>query len=207
METFLLVLAALFPVVNPPGSALVFLSMTRRASIVTRRSLARRVAINAFFVMTGSLLVGAFILKLYGISVTYSSCGRWADRCNIGLETTKRGQRQSSRRGSATGRVYGIYQPDILSDDAAAHDGSRHDRRHDQSRAVPCGLFGVWAGFSICVCGFGRDNCDGCGDLPLLCVRRSDGTHSWARRHEHCCPAVRLHSILFRCTNCVDRGK
>src|SRR4029078_6764719 len=35
----------------------------------TRRLLARRVAINAFFVMAGSLLVGAFILQIYGISV------------------------------------------------------------------------------------------------------------------------------------------
>ena len=70
METFLLVLAALFPVVNPPGSALVFLSMTRRASTATRRSLARRVAINAFFVMAASLLVGAFILQVYRISVS-----------------------------------------------------------------------------------------------------------------------------------------
>jgi multiple antibiotic resistance protein len=69
METFLLVLAALFPVVNPPGSALVFLSMTRHASSATRKSLARRVATNAFFVMAGSLLVGAFILTVYGISV------------------------------------------------------------------------------------------------------------------------------------------
>jgi multiple antibiotic resistance protein len=68
-ETFLLVLAAIFPVVNPPGAALVFLSMTKYASIDTRRLLARRVALNAFIVMTGSLLVGAFILKLYGISV------------------------------------------------------------------------------------------------------------------------------------------
>jgi multiple antibiotic resistance protein len=69
METFLLVLAALFSVVNPPGTALVFLSMTKNASIAERRSLARRVARNAFFVMTGSLLLGALILKVYGISV------------------------------------------------------------------------------------------------------------------------------------------
>jgi multiple antibiotic resistance protein len=69
METFLLVLAALFPVVNPPGAAVVFLSMTRGASVDVRRLLARRVAINAFFVMVVSLLVGAFILKLYGISI------------------------------------------------------------------------------------------------------------------------------------------
>ncbi len=69
METFLLVLAALFPVVNPPGAALAFLSMTKRASVATRRALARRVAINSFFVMAASLLVGAFVLKIYGISV------------------------------------------------------------------------------------------------------------------------------------------
>lgn len=69
METFLLVLAALFSVINPPGAALVFLSMTKYASTTTRRSLARRVAVNSFFVMTGSLLVGALVLKLYGISV------------------------------------------------------------------------------------------------------------------------------------------
>jgi len=69
METLLIVLAAIFPVVNPPGSALVFLSLTRRASIETRGMLARRVAINAFFVMSGSLLLGTFVLKLYGISV------------------------------------------------------------------------------------------------------------------------------------------
>jgi len=64
-----LVLAALFPVVNPPGTALVFLSMTKQASVDARRSLARRVAINSFFVMALSLLAGAFVLKLYGISV------------------------------------------------------------------------------------------------------------------------------------------
>ncbi len=69
LQTLLIVLAAIFPVVNPPGSALVFLSLTRRASAETRAFLARRVAINAFFVMAGSLLVGTFVLNLYGISV------------------------------------------------------------------------------------------------------------------------------------------
>ena len=69
MDIFLLVLAALFPIVNPPGTALVFLSLTKRSSVAARRLLARRVAINAFFVMAASLLAGAFILRLYGISV------------------------------------------------------------------------------------------------------------------------------------------
>lgn len=68
-ENYFLMLAALFPVVNPPGSALVFLAMTKRASASTRRALARRVSINAFFVMAGSLFIGTSILQLYGITV------------------------------------------------------------------------------------------------------------------------------------------
>jgi len=59
VETFLLVLAALFPIVNPLGTALVFLSMTSRATKDERRSLSRRVAINSFFVMAGAFLLGA----------------------------------------------------------------------------------------------------------------------------------------------------
>ena len=69
LNTFLLVLAAIFPVVNPPGSALVFLGLTRGASPETRRLLAKRVARNSFFVLLCSLLLGALILEFYGISI------------------------------------------------------------------------------------------------------------------------------------------
>jgi multiple antibiotic resistance protein len=69
VEIFLLVLAAVFPVVNPPGSAIVFLSLTRHASVDDRRYLARWVAVNSFFVMAGSLLFGTFVLTIYGISL------------------------------------------------------------------------------------------------------------------------------------------
>jgi multiple antibiotic resistance protein len=69
METYLIVLAALFPIVNPPGAALVFYSLTKRIPAADRRTLAQRVAINAFFVMVGAFLVGAFILRAYGISL------------------------------------------------------------------------------------------------------------------------------------------
>ena len=68
-NTFLLVLAAIFPVVNPPGSALVFLGLTRCATPEIRRVLARRVAINSFFVLVCSLLLGALVLEFYGISI------------------------------------------------------------------------------------------------------------------------------------------
>jgi len=68
-NTFLLVLAAIFPVVNPPGSALVFLGLTRGVNPEIRRVIAWRVARNSFFVLVGSLLLGALILEFYGISI------------------------------------------------------------------------------------------------------------------------------------------
>jgi multiple antibiotic resistance protein len=69
LNTFLLVLAAIFPVVNPPGSALVFLGLTRGVKPEIRRVIAWRVARNSFFVLVGSLLLGALILEFYGISI------------------------------------------------------------------------------------------------------------------------------------------
>jgi multiple antibiotic resistance protein len=69
LNTFLLVLAATFPVVNPPGAALVFLGLTRGATPKTRNILARRVAVNSFIILVCSLLLGALILQFYGISI------------------------------------------------------------------------------------------------------------------------------------------
>jgi multiple antibiotic resistance protein len=69
LNMFLLVFAAIFPVVNPPGSALVFLGLTRRVKPEIRRILAWKVARNSFFVLVCSLLLGALILKFYGISI------------------------------------------------------------------------------------------------------------------------------------------
>ena len=69
LDTFLLELAAIFPIVNPPGAALVFFGLTRHASHDVRRVLAWRIARNAFLVLVGSLTLGALILRLYGISI------------------------------------------------------------------------------------------------------------------------------------------
>ena len=69
LNIFFLVFAAIFPVVNPPGSALVFLGLTRDASHEIRRILAWRVARNSFFVLVCSFFLGALVLEFYGISI------------------------------------------------------------------------------------------------------------------------------------------
>lgn len=69
IHTFVLVLASIFPVVNPPGSALVFLGLTSGATPELRAILARRIAINSLVLLACSFLLGALILQFYGISI------------------------------------------------------------------------------------------------------------------------------------------
>ena len=69
IAVFLLVIGALLPIVNPVGSAPMFLALTRGADSDTRAALARDIAINSFLLLMGSLIVGNFVLRLFGLSV------------------------------------------------------------------------------------------------------------------------------------------
>jgi multiple antibiotic resistance protein len=66
---FLLVYAGLFPIVNPVGSAPLFLGLTRYLSERERHGLARHVAINSFLLLLGSLFVGSHVLEFFGITL------------------------------------------------------------------------------------------------------------------------------------------
>lgn len=69
VNIFLLVFAALFPIVNPFGSAPIFLSLTNDCTEQERERLARGVAFNGFCLLLGSLLFGSEILEFFGITV------------------------------------------------------------------------------------------------------------------------------------------
>jgi multiple antibiotic resistance protein len=68
-NTFLLVYAALFPIVNPFGSAPLFLGLTEYCTVGQRRALAGKIARNSFFLLLGSLFVGSHVLEFFGISL------------------------------------------------------------------------------------------------------------------------------------------
>ncbi len=69
INAFLLVFAALFPIVNPLGSAPIFLSLTASCNDQERARLARGVAFNGFWLLLGSLLFGSEIFEFFGITV------------------------------------------------------------------------------------------------------------------------------------------
>jgi multiple antibiotic resistance protein len=68
-DTFLLVFAGLFPVMNPPAAGFIVLSIVPHATAGERAFLARIIAINSLFILLGSLLMGAYVLSFFGISI------------------------------------------------------------------------------------------------------------------------------------------
>lgn len=69
VNSFLLVYAGLFPIVNPIGGAPIFLGLTRHCTDEERHAMAARVAINGFFLLLGSLFVGSHVLEFFGITL------------------------------------------------------------------------------------------------------------------------------------------
>lgn len=69
ISSFLLVYAGLFPIVNPIGGAPIFLGLTRQRGVKDREPIARRVAINGFLLLLGSLFVGSYVLEFFGITL------------------------------------------------------------------------------------------------------------------------------------------
>jgi len=69
VEAFLLTFAGLFPIVNPIESAPFFLAMTTGLSRADRRVLARRIAINGFLLLLGSMLLGPWLLEFFGVQL------------------------------------------------------------------------------------------------------------------------------------------
>lgn len=80
----LLIVAALLPVVNPLGDAPIFLSMTVGCDQATRSELARRIAIYSFILLLGSMLLGSFVLRLFGLSIPIVQVGGGAVVCSLG---------------------------------------------------------------------------------------------------------------------------
>jgi multiple antibiotic resistance protein len=123
LNTFLLVLAAIFPVVNPPGSALVFLGLTRGASPETRRLLAKRVARNSFFVLLCSLLLGALILEFYGISIPVLRVAGGLIVAVSGWKLLNEGSQKESQTSSDSPRKLNLVDQALLSVDTALDHG------------------------------------------------------------------------------------
>ena len=68
LKGLILVPVTLLPIINPLSSAPVF-AVTVGSNRVIASRLARQVAVNAWFVLVASMLIGTYVLALFGISL------------------------------------------------------------------------------------------------------------------------------------------
>lgn len=110
-KSILLVVSALFPIVDPIGGAPVFLSLTRNYDRETRRQLARRITVNSFVLLVASFTVGSHVLSFFGISLPVVQVGGGMIVVASGWALLK--QKDESDR-SAVGRT--VTSTDVLRD-------------------------------------------------------------------------------------------
>ena len=69
ISAFLLTYAGLFPIVNPIEAAPFFLALTPNLAAAERNALARRIAMNGFALLLGSMVLGPWLLEFFGIEL------------------------------------------------------------------------------------------------------------------------------------------
>jgi len=74
-KNLLLVLVALFPIVDPLGGSPFFLALTKEYAPEARKALSWRIAMNSFFLLIGSYFVGTYVLAFFGISLPVVQVG------------------------------------------------------------------------------------------------------------------------------------
>src|SRR5277367_1477250 len=75
VKNTLLVVGAMFPIVNPIGNTPIFLSLTQGLSSHGRSVLARMIALNGLILILTSIFIGTHILAFFGISLPVVQVG------------------------------------------------------------------------------------------------------------------------------------
>jgi len=110
-KSILLIVSALFPIVDPIGGSPIFLSLTRDYTPQTRRILARSIAVNSFILLIASFAIGSHVLSFFGVSLPVVQVGGGLIVVSIGWAMLA--QKDEDDRG-AVGRT--VSRTDVLRD-------------------------------------------------------------------------------------------
>lgn len=109
-KSLLLLVATTLPILNPPGGAPIFLSLTEGATPAVRRELATRVARNVFLMMVAFLLVGSYLLDFFGISLSIMRVAGGLLVMNMGWKLLGTDDAESPR----TARLTDAFTPEMV---------------------------------------------------------------------------------------------
>jgi multiple antibiotic resistance protein len=97
----LLVVGALFPIVNPIGNTPIFLSLTRGLSSRGRTALARMIALNGLILILASIFIGTHILAFFGISLPVVQVGGGLVVISTGWTLLRQPDRDGDDKGAS----------------------------------------------------------------------------------------------------------
>jgi len=83
-ETSFVAFAALFAIVDPPGSAPIFLAKTADLSSEERASLARPIGLYSFLLLAASTVIGTHVLDFFGVSIPVVQVAGGLIVCSMG---------------------------------------------------------------------------------------------------------------------------
>ena len=91
IKTIVLIVSALFPIVDPLAGSPIFLSLTQDIAAAQRWALSRAIAINSFVLLVGSYFIGTHVLAFFGISLPVVQVGGGLVVISTGWAMLKRG--------------------------------------------------------------------------------------------------------------------
>jgi multiple antibiotic resistance protein len=97
VKTTILVISALFPLVNPLGGSPIFLALTREYTAGARMLLSQRIAINSFILLIASFLTGTHVLAFFGISLPVVQVGGGLIVISTGWSLLKQKEEEDDR--------------------------------------------------------------------------------------------------------------
>jgi MarC family membrane protein len=77
---------ALLPLINPIGSAFIIDGFLKDLTAEQRKSAARKIVVNCLLIGIGSLLIGHFILLLFGLAIPVIQVGGGIIICKTGMD-------------------------------------------------------------------------------------------------------------------------
>jgi multiple antibiotic resistance protein len=91
VKTIVLIVSALFPIVDPLAGSPIFLSLTQDIATAQRWALSRAIAVNSFVLLVGSYFIGTHVLAFFGISLPVVQVGGGLVVVSTGWAMLKRG--------------------------------------------------------------------------------------------------------------------
>ena len=90
-KSVVLIVSALFPIVDPLAGSPIFHSLTSDVPTQSRWTLSRAIAVNSFFLLVGSYFIGTHVLAFFGISLPVVQVGGGLVVVSTGWMMLKRG--------------------------------------------------------------------------------------------------------------------